>query len=111
MFERSKQGAVDVIAGDEPLNVESADRVSRLLEDCIGAGQPRVVLDLGNVPLIDSAGLELLLDARQRCAARGGLLELAAPNPLCRDVLHVTGLSAEFEIFDNVLSAVGSFAR
>lgn len=111
MFERSKQGAVDVIAGDEPLNLESVDRVSRLLDQCIGQGQPRIVLDLGNVPLMDSAGLELLLEARRRCAARGGLIELAAPNPLCRDILHVTGLSAEFDIFDNVLNAVGSFAR
>jgi anti-sigma B factor antagonist len=111
MFERTRQGAVDVITGDEPLNHESADRVSRLIEECIGKGQPRIVLDLGKVALIDSAGLELLLDARERCAARGGLLQLAAPNALCRDVLQVTGLSSGFETFDNVLIAVGSFAR
>jgi anti-anti-sigma factor len=111
MFEHSRQGAVDVIAGDEPLNVDSVDRVTRLLDQCISHGQPRIVFDLGGLALLDSAGLELLLDARERCARRGGLLQLAAANPLCRDILQVTGLSSEFETFDNVLLAVGSFAR
>ena len=111
MFEHSKQGAVDLIAGDEPLHVDTLERAARLLDQCIAQGQPRLVFDLGGVALIDSAGLELLLDARERCAQRGGLLQLAAPNPLCRDVLQVTGLASEFEIFDDVLSAVGSFAR
>ncbi|HUG89652.1 MAG TPA: STAS domain-containing protein [Planctomycetaceae bacterium] len=111
MYEHSKQGAVDVITGDEPLNLDAVDRVSRLLEDCIGRGQPRIVLDFGGVALIDSAGLELLLDARQRCGQRGGRLQLAALSPLCHDILDVTGLASEFETFDDVLSAVGSFAR
>ena len=111
MFARSKQGAVDVVTGEDPLNAEQIEDVSRLFDACISQGQPRIIFDLTHVPLIDSSGLELLLDARDRCMQRGGLLHLAAPNALCQDILSVTDVASQFEVFDNVLEAVGSFAQ
>ena len=111
MFERSQQGAVDLVRGDEPLNLERVMDASELLEACANRGQPRIVIDLKRVPLIDSAGLELLLDVRDRCLKRGGALKLAAPNHLCEDILRITDVAPQFEIFDDVVSAVGSFAQ
>jgi len=111
MFQMSKQGAVDVISGDDPLISEHLDEVAKLIDACQAQGQPRVVFDLKHVPLIDSAGLELLLDARDQCVQRGGLLQLAAPSQLCRDILSVTDADSQFMLFEDVISAVGSFAR
>ena len=111
MFARSKQGVVNVVAGDDPLNREHIAEVSQLLDECICEGQPRIVFNLTNVPLIDSCGLELLLDAGDRCHQRGGLLQLAVPSPLCRDILAATGVASQFEVFGDVLEAVGSFAQ
>ena len=54
---------------------------------------------------------ELLLDALDSCGERGGTMRLAAPNSLCRDIFKVTGVSEQFEIFDNTVTAIGSFAR
>lgn len=110
MFARSKQGRVDVITGALPLSAEHRDDVLQLLEDCIDEGQPRIVFDLKRVPLLDSDGLELLLDLRDRCAQRGGSMSLAAPNALCRDVLTVSGVGDEFEIWSDVVEAAGRFA-
>mgnify|MGYP002631852599 CR=1 FL=1 len=110
MFEITRHGAVDVISGREPLNGEATDTVAALIDECCERGQPHVVLDLQHVPLIDSAGLETLLDSRDQCLARTGSIHLAAPNRLCRDILHVTGVDSRFLVFDDVLSAVGSFA-
>ena len=110
MFEIARQGAVDVITGREPLNGETSESVSALISESCATGQPRVVLDLQYVPLIDSAGLEALLDSRDECVRRAGTMHIAAPNRLCRDILRVTGIDTQFTIFDDVLSAVGSFA-
>lgn len=110
MYELSRQGAVDVISGSEPLNVEYRDAVSGIIERCLTSGQPRIVFNLRSVPLIDSAGLELLLEAREKCLQRGGVLHLAAPNGICEDILNITGVGARFEVFDDVMPAVGSFA-
>lgn len=111
MFERRKWGAVDAIRGDVPLNHENVQALSGVLEECCRQGQPRIVIDLERIPLIDSAGLELLLDVRDRCLQRGGLLKLAAPNALCRDILLVTGVTEQIEVLSDAVTAVGSFAQ
>ena len=48
-----------------------------MLEACVERGQPHVVLDLQGVALIDSTGLELLLDAQEECQRMGGAMKLA----------------------------------
>ena len=109
MFERTKQGAVDVIAGDVPVNVDSIDELSDVLDKCLGQGQPHVVLDMKDVALIDSVGLELLLSVSETYQQRGGNLKLAMPNPLCKEILSVTGVGNSFELFEDTSAAVRSF--
>lgn len=111
MFESSKQGAVHVVSGDCPLNAETAGNARRVFEECLGKGQPRVVFQMQEVPLIDSAGLELLLEIKDACLRRGGALQLAAPNALCCDMLRATRLAQQFAIFNDAIAAVGSFAQ
>ncbi len=111
MFERTTQGAVDVIRGDAPLSADQLQEVRNLLEECLRDGQPHVVLDLAHVLVIDSAGLELLLDFKEEYEQFGGALKLAAANPLCEEIFSVTGVGESFEIFDEALLAVGSFVR
>lgn len=111
MFESSRQGAVDLVAGKVPLDRSTAPQLGELLQASLERGQPRVVLNLAHVPLIDSAGLDLLLDYRDKYRVRGGSLKLATPSALCRDILRITGVAAQLEIHEDALAAVGSFAR
>ena len=111
MFERSRTGAVNVLCGNVPLNVQNTKDLDALFSECLAAGQPRVVLDLEGVPLIDSAGLELLLAFQERCVERGGTIKLAGPTPLCRDILTVTEMISRFEVLPDRLAAVGSFSQ
>lgn len=90
----------------------SGDRVAELaaaLDGCASRGQPRVVLDLQGVAIVDSAGLELLLDAQEKYQRMGGAMKLANPGALCGEVLKVTGVGPRFEVFGDTGSAVRSF--
>jgi anti-anti-sigma factor len=111
MFSRSTQGAVEMVTGDDPINFDHVSEVQALLEECGSRGQPRVVLDFDRVPLLDSAGLELLLDVQEQFHERGGALKLAGRNALCREILAVTGVGRHFEIFNEASSAVASFVQ
>jgi anti-anti-sigma factor len=111
MFDRLTEGAVDLIRGDDPINAEHVEQLAALFQESVGRGQPFVVLDLEKVPLLDSAGLELLLEYRENFQQLGGALKLSGANPLCEDILSITGVGANFEIFQNSLSALGSFSR
>lgn len=111
MFRRSKQGAVHVITGGDPLSGDHLQSLQQSLQECLRDAPPRAVVDLQSVPLVDSAGLEFLLDALDRFTARAGTLKLAAPNPLCRDILNITGVGSQFDVYPEVKSAVGSFRQ
>ena len=105
------QGAVDVLRGDDAMTSERLQLLSDLLEECLEQGQPRVVLDMQHVPLIDSAGLELLLDTQTDFQQRGGALKLAAVNALCEEILQISGVANQVEIHNEISRAVGSFAE
>ena len=111
MFLRTRQGNVDVISGDAALTRESTNALAETLHQCAAQGQPRVVFDLRNVPLIDSAGLEQILAAQDQFEGCGGALKLASPTPLCQEILKITGLATQLEIYGDVRAAVGSFIK
>lgn len=111
MIEVTRQGAVDVIHSDQPASGEQATCLADALRKCLAAGQPFTVFNLQHVTLLDSVGLELLLDAKDAFETRGGTLKLAGGNALCRDILRVSGVAEQFEMYADVKSAVGSFAK
>jgi anti-anti-sigma factor len=109
MFEHKRQGAVDVIGGGERIAGELVAALGVLLAARAERGQPHVVLDLQGVAVVDSAGLELLLDTQELYQRLGGALKLANPGTLCREVLKATGVGARFEVYPDTGSAVRSF--
>jgi anti-anti-sigma factor len=111
MYTCKRSGAVDIVSGTSPLIQEHRAAFQKSIDSCIGNGQPRVVLDLSAVPLMDSLGLDALLDARDRCQSLGGSFVLARPNALCRDILRINGIDREINVYDDVVKALGSFAR
>lgn len=111
MFSCQRSGTIETISGSVALSAEHCEQLSRTVATCLGQGQPRLVFDLSRVPLIDSQGLETLLDIRDQCQQRGGGLVLARPNALCRDIFRATRLERELEIFPDTVEAMGSFAR
>jgi anti-sigma B factor antagonist len=111
MFESARQGTVGLIRGDSPINNANLDALKRVVEPLKESGQPNLVLDLRRIPLIDSAGLEYLLDTFDACRAQGGTLKLMGPTPLVAEILSVTGVSSFFELFADEVAAVGSFTK
>jgi anti-sigma B factor antagonist len=67
--------------------------LSGCLDDAIGAGLRRVVLDMADVAFIDSVGLAAIVAATKRLALRGGALSVRRPSAHVRKLLEITGLS------------------
>ena len=92
-----------------PLKGEYVDELSETVQHCLADGIPMLVINLHDVALMDSAGLESLLDARDAVEKRGGTVKLAAPTPLSQDILRVSGVGQQFEVFADEKAAVRSF--
>jgi anti-anti-sigma factor len=109
MFVQKRQGAIDVVGGGDRISGDRVPELAAVLEGCVNRGQPRVVLDLHGVAIVDSAGLEMLLDAQEQYQRMGGAIKLANAGALCSEVLKVTGVGPRFEVFGDTGTAVRSF--
>ncbi len=111
MFSVESQGAVDVVKPMAPLCHDNAGDLIETVNVRLSKGQPMVVLDMSEVPLIDSAGLDSLLDVQESLHSRGGVMKLAGVTQLCQEILRITGVHQQFESHHDIKNAVGSFVQ
>lgn len=77
------------------------------------ATQPRLVIDLSDVPFMDSAGLGALIGGIRRAREHGGEVAVACSRPTLTRLLHTTGFDRIVpvtETLDEAVSAVGATA-
>ena len=71
----------------------------------------RMVLDLGSLSFVDSAGLGALVSARISAASRGAEMKLANLTKKMRGALAITKLATVFDVYDSVEAAVNSYPQ
>jgi anti-sigma B factor antagonist len=72
-------------------------------------GQKKLVLDLGRVSYVDSAGLGELVQAHATTKNKGGVLKLLGINKRLKDLLTITKLVTVFDTYDTESAALASF--
>ncbi len=65
-----------------------------------------VVLDMENVPFVDSMALEYFLDLQDRLGKKFGQVHLARCDPHVHKILEINRLEGQFEMFDDVYEAL-----
>ena len=84
-----------------------------MLKDKMGSlvqqGNKKVLLNLGDVSYVDSAGLGAIVQAYATLNKIGGTLKLLNATKRIKDLLSITKLLTIFDTFDNEAEAVKSF--
>jgi anti-sigma B factor antagonist len=88
---------------------EAAQHLKDKINSLIAQGRNKVVLNLKNVPYIDSGGLGQLVASYGSVMKAGGALKLLHVNSKNHDLLSITRLVTLFESFDSEAQAVQSF--
>ena len=104
-------GSVSIIKAKNALIGECITHCRNSIDECLASRRPFIVLDLSESPLIDSEGLEFILDVQKLCLSRGGRLVVAAAQPLCEEVLQITGVDDCVAVFKDLRAALSDFAR
>lgn len=86
-------GEITLSAGGD---VQLKDKIQSLLQQ----GRKKILLDLGNVSYVDSAGLGQLVQATVTASKNGGKLKLIHLTKRLNDLLVVTKLSTVFDIVE-----------
>ena len=96
------KGKITLGEGDELLK----DKVNSL----VNQGHKKIVLNLADVPYIDSAGLGEIVRTYTTVSRQGGSLKLLNLTKRITDLLSITKLLTVFETFDSENEAVRSFS-
>ena len=79
------------------------------LHSLLHQGKKNLLLNLGQVPYVDSAGLGAIVSAYTTVTREGGSLKLVNVTKKLQDLLSITKLLTVFESFDSEDEAVRSY--
>ena len=96
------KGKITLGEGDELLK----DKVNSL----VNQGHKKIVLNLAEVPYIDSAGLGEIVRTYTTVSRQGGQLKLVNLTKRITDLLMITKLLTVFETFDTESEALKSYS-
>ena len=96
------KGRITLGEGDELLK----DKVNSLLNQ----GNKKIVLNLAEVPYVDSAGLGEIVRTYTTVSRQGGNLKLLNLTKRITDLLAITKLLTVFEVYESETDAVQSFS-
>ena len=105
-----ERDGVTVIRPSGDLDVTTALDLRSVLGEQLSRDGARIVLDLRDVPFIDSSGVGVLVTASRRSRSGGGGLALAGLGPGVAKVLELTRTIRVFTVADTVEQAIAGLA-
>jgi anti-sigma B factor antagonist len=88
---------------------EASVVVRDVINDLMGNGNKKIVLNLAEVNYVDSSGIGVLVSSFSSVRKQGGELKLVNITKRIRDLLQITKLYSLFDIKDDEATAVASF--
>jgi anti-sigma B factor antagonist len=109
-IDERKVGDVTILDMKGKMTLGDGDEMLRAkVNAIIQAGAKKILLNLGDVPYIDSAGLGEVVRTYTTVSRQGGVLKLLNLTKRIKDLLAITKLLTVFETYDIENEAVNSF--
>ena len=102
-----EHGATVVVELSGWIDITSSPVVRKGLLELTERQVRTIVVNLSEVPYMDSSGIATFVECRQRLDEYGGELRLCCANRNLRDIFDVVNLSGVFSIFENQDEALG----
>ena len=98
IVQRERDGVMELSISGR-LDAVSAVEADRDFSSVIDAGHENLLVNLGSLDYISSAGLRVLLVVAKRIQQNGGKVVLCSLSPNVREVFEISGFSSIFKIF------------
>jgi len=99
---------LNIVSFNGALNARSAEEAKQTFRNLVEQGVTQVIVDLQEVPFIDSSGLAALVSGLKTLGGESANLKLAAPQSQARLLFELTMFDRVFEIHDSVDDALNS---
>jgi anti-sigma B factor antagonist len=100
---------ISILRIDGKIIGESSNTLKREIDKQIRNGAVKIILDLSEVPLMDSSALGIIVAALTSLKKKDMKLVLLKPQKAVSDVLRITRLDTIFEIYDDEQKTIRTF--
>ena len=108
---QERQGDILILVLRGRLTIGEGDsEVGQAMRSAAAAGEKKILIDMKDVPVIDSSGVGEVMAAYAGAKRRGCTIKLLWLSPRVGEVLKSTRLAGVFEIFDDRVDAIESFS-
>lgn len=87
----------------------AADSFKQLLDELAENNESQIVLNVEEVPIMDSSGIGVLVRSLTSMKQRGGSIKLVKPSKMVLQTLKLVAVMNLFEIFDDEEAAISSY--
>ena len=105
-----EENGVTIYRIEGRIDNDGAVQLDATLREGLNAGKHRMVVEMSQVPYINSAALRALADITTQSREHGGDLKLAALSPQVRRVLQIVGFDQFAAVYETVAEAVAGFS-
>ena len=109
IVERQVEGVVILDLHGKILIGEGDDALRDAVTRVVDGGKTKILLNLADVPYVDSAGLGEIVRCYTTVSRKGGRLKLLNLTKKIKDLLAITKLLTVFETYESEQEAVASF--
>jgi anti-sigma B factor antagonist len=99
-------GGVAVLDVSGELDLYTSPKLKTALEELLGGGHARLIVNLSETTYMDSTALRVLTAARQQTQEAGGNLGLVYAQPSIDRLMTITGLKDLFSTFSSEAAAL-----
>ena len=99
-------GHYTIITLSEPVNHQNCKELEASVLGAFEKSRLAIILECKEVGYLDSAALEMLLRLQEAIKARGNLMKLVGLNALCWDIMLVTRLINQFNVYSSIPEAL-----
>jgi anti-sigma B factor antagonist len=103
-------GEVTILGVKGKLILDEVDLLRNRVTSLVDQNRRKLLLDLGGVPYVDSAGLGEIVRCHTTVTRQGGQLKLLNLTKRIQDLMTITKLSNVFDTYDSEPDAIKSFS-
>ena len=106
----SRQDDLSIIQIGGFVDAHTARQFEQAIQEELGAGRYRVVVDCAKLTYISSAGLGVFMGFVEEARENGGDIKVCALAPRVREIFDMLGFSSVFDIVEDVPAAARRYA-
>jgi len=105
-----KSGDINVLGIGGRLDAYNAAEAEKKLDELIGSGQIKIVLNLEGLEYISSSGLRVFLAQLKKARKQQGDIRLCCMKPNIREIFDIAGFTQLFSIAEDEAASCAGFS-